>query len=332
MQKSDRTHFILSPGRLYRQDNNIYFEKFDETGAALASKILPVNAIDEIYLLAKVQTDTYTIAFLADNNVLLHIFSPYQSFRGNFYPNTPNSVNKSGFVLLCQLRSFDDPIKRAYIAREITRAHIINDAANCKRHGVKFDVQPHLKALDAATNVPAIMAVEGAFQKLYYEKWNEIITDQRSFKFTVRSKRPPADKINSFISYVNTRIYNICLSEIYKTELDPRIGFLHEPNYRALSLHLDLAEIFKPILGDTLIFNMLNKKEITAKDFQTDAGRIKFSNDAVQKIELKMISRLCETISLGDRELTWRQVIRREANKLKKCICEDAPYEGFRWE
>ena len=96
-------------------------------------------------------------------------------------------------------------------------------------------------------------------------------------------KRPPADKINSFISYVNTRIYNICLSEIYKTELDPRIGFLHEPNYRALSLHLDLAEIFKPILGDTLIFNMLNKKEITAKDFQTDAGRIKFSNDAVQR-------------------------------------------------
>ena len=332
MQKSDRTHFILSPGRLYRQDNNIYFEKFDDTGERASCKILPINAIDEIYVLAKVQTDTYTIAFLADNNVLLHIFSPYQSFRGNFYPNTPNSVNKSGFVLLCQLRSFDDPIKRAYIAREITRAHIINDTANCKRHGVKFDVQPHLKALDAATNVPAIMAVEGAFQKLYYEKWNEIIADQRSFKFTVRSKRPPADKINSFISYVNTRIYNISLSEIYKTELDPRIGFLHEPNYRALSLHLDLAEIFKPILGDTLIFNMLNKKEITAKDFQTDAGRIKFSNDAVQKIELKMISRLCETISLGDRELTWRQVIRREANKLKKCICEDAPYEGFRWE
>lgn len=332
MQKSDRTHFILSPGRLYRQDNNIYFEKFDEMGERASCKILPINAIDEIYVLAKVQIDTYTIAFLADNNILLHIFSPYQSFRGNFYPNTPNSVNKSGFVLLCQLRSFDDPIKRAYIAREITRAHIINDAANCKRHGVKFDVQPHIKALDAATNVPAIMAVEGAFQKLYYEKWNEIIADQRSFKFTVRSKRPPADKINSFISYVNTRIYNVCLSEIYKTELDPRIGFLHEPNYRALSLHLDLAEIFKPILGDTLIFNMLNKKEITAKDFQTDAGRIKFSNDAVQKIELKMISRLCETLTVSGRGLTWRQVIRREANKLKKCICEDAPYEGFRWE
>ena len=54
MQKSDRTHFILSAGRLRRQDNNIYFDKFDDAGAVVASKILPINAIDEIYVLAKV--------------------------------------------------------------------------------------------------------------------------------------------------------------------------------------------------------------------------------------------------------------------------------------
>ena len=44
-----------------------------------------------------------------------------------------------------------------------------------------------------------------------------------------------------------------------------------------------------------------------------------------------MIARLGETVSLGGRNLTWRQVIRREANQIKKCICEDAPYEGFKW-
>ncbi|MDO5045994.1 CRISPR-associated endonuclease Cas1 [Campylobacter sp.] len=332
VSKNDRSHFILSAGRLRRQDNNLYFDKYDELGAVCAKKIIPINSISEIYILAKVDIDTYTIAFLADCNILLHIFSPHQSFRGNFFPNTSNSVNKSGFVLLAQLRSFDDPVKRTYIAREITRAHILNDASNCKRHNVKFDTDSHIKALDATNNVAEIMAVEGAFQKSYYEKWNEIINDQRSFKFTIRTKRPPADKINSFISYINTRIYNICLSEIYKTELDPRIGFLHEPNYRALSLHLDLAEIFKPILGDNLIFTMLNKKEIGAKDFMTDSGRIKFTNDAIQKIEKKMIARLTEQIKIDNQLLTWRQVIRREANRLKKCICEDAPYSGFVWD
>ena len=62
MQKSDRTHFILSSGRLRRQDKNIYFDKFDEMGGVTASKILPINAIDEIYILTRVELDTYTLA------------------------------------------------------------------------------------------------------------------------------------------------------------------------------------------------------------------------------------------------------------------------------
>jgi CRISPR-associated protein Cas1 len=98
MQKNDRTHFLLTPGRLRRKDNNIYFDRYDEEGSVVQTKILPINAIDEIYVLARVEMDSYALAFLADNNILLHIFSPYQSFRGNFFPNTSNSVNKSGFV------------------------------------------------------------------------------------------------------------------------------------------------------------------------------------------------------------------------------------------
>lgn len=187
----------------------------------------------------------------------------------------------------------------------------------------------NLKALKNAQNIASVMACEGAFAKEYFTKWNEIIKNQKSFKFITRSKRPPTDKINTFISYVNTRIYNVCLSEIYKTELDPRISFLHEPNYRSLSLHLDLAEIFKPILGDNLIFNMLNKDEITAKDFKTDAGRIRFTNEAVQKIELNMIKALTSQVKFENQLLTYRQIIRREANQIKKCICENYPYEGY---
>lgn len=327
--KNDRTHFILNNGKLYRKDNNIYFDKFDEQNLVVDTKILPINGIDEIYILGKVELDTYTMSFLSTNNILLHIFSAHGSFRGNFYPNSPNSVNKSGFVFLNQLRSFDDEIKRVAIAKEITRARMKNAANNCIKKAVKFETQKYLNALDKASSIAEIMACEGAFAKEYYQKWNEIIKDQKSFKFITRSKRPPTDKINAFISYVNTRIYNVCLSEIYKTELDPRISFLHEPNYRSLSLHLDLAEIFKPLIGDNLIFNMLNRKEITPKDFKTNAGRIRFSNDAVQKIELNMIKSLTSVVSLGKQNLTYRQIIRREANRIKKCICENYPYEGF---
>lgn len=327
--KNDRTHFILSNGKLYRKDNNIYFDKFDENNQIVNTKIIPINSINEIYILGKVELDTYTMSFLSTNNILLHIFSHYGSFRGNFYPNSPNSVNKSGFVLLNQVRSFDDKIKRIFIAKAITIARIINATYNCTKRGVEFDNNPHINALEKAVDINQIMATEGAFAKEYFTKWNYIIKNQRSFKFTSRSKRPPTDKINTLISYINTRIYNVCLSEIYQTELDPRISFLHEPNYRSLSLHLDLAEIFKPILGDNLIFSMLNKNEITTKDFKTDAGRIRFTNEAIQKIELNMINSLTSQIKFKEQLLTYRQIIRREANQIKKCICEDFAYEGF---
>ena len=329
MQKSDRTHFIISPGKLRRKDNNIYFDCYDEDGKVTQTKILPINAIDEIYLLARVEVDSYTIAFLADNNILLHFFSPYQSFRGNFYPNTPNSVNKSGFVLLQQVRAFDDPKQRLYIAKAVTKGQICNGAYNCHCKDVAFDEAPYIKALEKANSISEVMAVEGSFKKAYYQAWNKIIKNQRSFKFIVRSKRPPADKINAMISYINTRIYNVVLSEIYKTELDPRIGFLHEPNYRSLSLHLDIAEIFKPIIGDNLIFTLLNREQITAKSFKTDAGRIRFTNEAIQTIEIEMIKKLTSQIKISDQKLTWRQVIRREINHLKRCICEYDIYHPF---
>lgn len=126
VQKSDRSHFLMINGRLKREDNNLRFFKYDENDNVVDSKPIAIKGIDEIYLLAKIDLDSYTIAFIADNNILLHIFSSFQSFRGNFFPNTSNSVNKSGFALLKQLRAFDDEVHRLYIAKQITKGHFIN--------------------------------------------------------------------------------------------------------------------------------------------------------------------------------------------------------------
>jgi len=329
VQKNDRSHFLMRAGRLRREANNLKFDTYDEELNVISTKPLPIKGIDEIYILAKVDLDSYTMAFIANNNILLHFFSQFQSFRGNFFPNTSNSINKSGFVLLQQLRAFDDEVHRLYLAKQITKGQILNGANNCKRYDIEFETDKYMDSLAKAKTINEIMAVEGAFNKNYYKSWNSIIKNQRSFKFTKRTKRPPTDKINSLISYVNTRMYNIVLSEIYKTELDPRIGFLHEPNYRSLSLHLDIAEIFKPIIGHNIIFTLLNNNEITTKDFKTDSGRIRFTNEGVKKIELKIIQKMTEQTKIGEQKLTWRQVIRREVNRIKRNVVETSEYEPF---
>ena len=117
------------------------------------------------------------------------------------------------------------------------------------------------KQIKLCKDVQELMGIEGNIRKLYYDTWNIIINQDIAFE--KRVKNPPDNAINSLISYVNTIIYTRCLSEIYKTQLNPTISYLHEPSERRFSLCLDVAEIFKPIIADRLIFSMLNKKQIT---------------------------------------------------------------------
>ena len=80
------------------------------------------------------------------------------------------------------------------------------------------------------------------------------------------------DIVPEFVkTFENSLIYTTVLSEIYKTQLNPTISYLHEPGVRRFSLSLDIAEIFKPLLGDRLIFSMLNRGQITKKGFRFSA-------------------------------------------------------------
>ena len=48
------------------------------------------------------------------------------------------------------------------------------------------------------------------------------------------------------------------VSRILKTDLDIRIAFLHAANRRSQSLNLDIAELFKPVIIDRLIFALFS--------------------------------------------------------------------------
>ena len=80
------------------------------------------------------------------------------------------------------------------------------------------------------------MGIEGNIRKSYYSAWN-IIVDQE-INFDKRVIHPPDNMINSLISFVNSLIYSKVLSEIYKTQLNPTISYLHEPGVRRFSLCL----------------------------------------------------------------------------------------------
>ena len=110
--------------------------------------------------------------------------------------------------------------------------------------------------------------------------------------FEKRVKRPPDNMINSLISFLNSVLYTKVLSEIYKTQLNPTISYLHEPSVKRFSLSLDTAEIFKPLIVDRLIFSLLNKKMISENDFDKDSNFLRLKDKALKTIMEELEKRL----------------------------------------
>lgn len=328
---NNRTYLINSNRLIQRRENVLCLYEHTKDGAAIAGtrEHIPIASIDELYIIKRCVIDTETLAFLSDNGIVVHFFSRDQRHVGDFYPSGKGGTRKSGFCLLQQLRAFEHETHRLYLARQFTKAHFLAIRDVLSQYKIKNSISLKLKALKTANTNEQIMGIEGSAKAEYFSAWRFIIKDQKNFAFIKRTKRPAADKINALISYVNARIYSICLCEIYKTELDPRISYLHEPTFRSSSLHLDVAEQFKPLIGDRMIFALLNKKQLKPSHFSKENGAVSLTKDGIKVVELELISRLSKAETLNAMKYNMRGVILREINKIKKSIVECSEYVSY---
>jgi CRISPR-associated endonuclease Cas1 len=122
--------------------------------------------------------------------------------------------------------------------------------------------------IPSARDTMELMALEGRIRESYYQSFNVILNLPEPFQR--RERRPPTNPINALISFGNSLLYATTLSEIYRTQLNPTVSFLHEPSARRYSLSLDLSEIFKPIIVDRTIFKVVNERMIQMDDFDRD--------------------------------------------------------------
>ena len=138
--------------------------------------------------------------------------------------------------------------------------------------------------------------------------------------------------IRTLISYVNTLVYTKVLSAIYNTQLNPTVSYLHEPGSRRFSLSLDIAEIFKPIIGDRLIFSLLNKKQITEKSFTKDLNYLHLTKEASRTIVAELDTKLQTTIKHKElnKNVSYEYLMKLECYKLIKHLLGEKEYEPFK--
>jgi CRISPR-associated protein Cas1 len=324
------TFYIINNGDLKRKDNNIII-----TGANDVSKNLKVEVADEIYIFGEVNLNTKVLNFLSQKGIILHIFNYYGYYSGSYYPR---ETNISGYLLVNQVKHYDNYEKRLIIAKKILSSSAHNIYRNLRYYngrGVELEqfmnqIESLTNMIDRGSSIEEIMGIEGNIRKIYYSSWNNII--KQDIEFDKRVKRPPDNMINSLISFINSLIYTTTLSEIYKTQLNPTISYLHQPGTKRFSLSLDLSEIFKPIIVDRMIFSMLNKNQITENDFDKDSNFLYLREKAKRKVLEEYDKRLENTIfhkELG-RDVSYRYLIRLECYKLIKHLIGEKEYEAFK--
>jgi len=129
-------------------------------------------------------------------------------------------------------------------------------------------------------------------------------------------------------------VYANCVSAIRATALDPTISYLHEPGERRYSLSLDLADLFKPILADRVLFRLVNRQQISASDFETELGSC-LLNESGRKTYTKEFEEAPErTVDHPElnRKVSYQYLMRLEAYKLKKHLLTGEEYSSFkRW-
>jgi len=143
---------------------------------------------------------------------------------------------------------------------------------------------------------------------------------------------PPKDPINALMSFGNSIMYTNVLKEMYKTQLDPTVSFLHEPSSKRFSLSLDIAEIFKPLIIDPIIFSLVNNRRLAKNDFVYEDEICYLSEGGKKKFLADFESKMNTTIKHRklNRQVSYKYFIRLECYKLIKHLIGDEKYKALK--
>ncbi len=249
----------------------------------------------------------------------------------------PREALISGKMLIAQVKLQQNKKKRIDLAQRILDGASYNMAKNLKYYNTRGKdlesiigiIEDLASKISGTTAIDELMGIEGNIRKNYYEAFDLIIND---FSMGGRSYKPPLNEVNALISFGNMMCYSQCLRAIHQTQLNPTISFLHEPGERRFSLSLDLAEVFKPLLVDRVIFKVTNKKMIQSSHFEENLNRVLLKANGRKIFVQAFEDRLGETIAHRtlNRSVSYKHLIKLECYKLQKHLLGIEEYKPFK--
>lgn len=319
----------MSMGEITRKDNSLCFRKNGK------NVYIPIENTKEIYCMNEVSVNTKLLDFLSQNHVVMHFFNYYEGYSGTFYPKDQYN---SGRLLVKQVETYNS--SRLIVAKAIVRgigSNIYEVLYHYYKHNKKevkevldWIREEFYERVELAENVKEVMAAEGEVWMRFYGTFEYFLPED--FIMNKRVKRPPDNPINALISFGNTLLYTKTISAIYRTHLDQRISFLHEPSEGRFSLSLDISEVFKPVIVYRTIFDLANNRKLQVEKHFDKKVNYCLLNDEGRKIFIEAFETRMESVFVHSRlkrKVTYRTAIKLDCYKLIKYILENKEFIPF---
>lgn len=301
------TIFIKSPGKIKVSQGTLVYEDLNKN-----KKVIPIKQIKQVFVFTKSSLTSGAIRLLLLNNVYVHFYSSKGNYLGSLVPKKFH-----GKVVIKQIEKHKNYGDRLYISREIIEACKHNFYELFRRKLPEEAKEFKNISTAYANSIEEIMGIESQIFILAYKLYDKL---SPKYKIVERTRRPPLNEANAVLSFLNSILYGMILTEIYRNMLLPSISFLHEAREDRPSLSLDIAEIFKPIFSFRLMLRLFNLGKLKEEHFIKKDGV--YLNDDGKYIVLREVNKILDKkiriYGLGKRRL--KHLFYWQVKKLREFI------------
>lgn len=278
-----RTLYLATPGTAVGLDH----DAFEITRPDHPRVRAPVRSVDSFLCFGHVNVSSHALQRCAAEGIDVSWLGRTGRFKAGLRRPT------SGNVLL-RMRQFEvaaEPGGALDIAKPVVAAKILNsrtvllDVAKDRQaiaerlRDASAGLAQHAASTKSATNLDELRGIEGIAARRYFDELGSI-ADAGGLGFASRTRRPPRYPANALLSFLYGLLRVLCEGAIEHVGLDPQVGFLHAVRPGRPTLALDLMEELRAPFADRLALTLINRRQLTTADFESQPGGATLLGDA----------------------------------------------------
>lgn len=315
---------VIQPGSTIRKSAGTFVLQ-DKDGNV---KEFPSESLGSITIHGNSQITTQAIHLAALKGIHIHWMTAGGKYIGSLTQAAGGTQRR-----LRQYRALSDEKAAGKLAQILVRAKVeaqLRYILRLTRERDRTPYEPHIQSMRIAlrhihTKNPdreQLLGYEGMAAKSYFECISLLTREDESYiPFDGRNKRPPRDPANAILSFLYSMLYRDCVQAIIAVGLDPTIGFYHQPRSAAYPLALDLMELFRVMICDTVLIGTIHRKQWDlAEDFVSAGKQVWLSEQGKKKAIAVYEKRKQDSWKhpVVNYSLTYDRTIELEARLLEK--------------